>query len=465
MKVRTKFTLWISLSSFLAALFFSTFVFVELLEEPDKLINRELMDVGNAILQIQLLKKESNFVRADTDFSLERYWVKLIRENGNVIYSSPLTTSVDIPLKPDLQFYSVKQKVSPSLLWIDPLEDDDVDELHPGKVEFKVLLLSASQSEEKFTVIIAKPLSMFFTEVGELIRESLVGIILTSLLVFLLSYFLAGRILQPLDHINQKVKEIRENSLNDRIPLGKSKDELRTLSISLNSMFDRLHYSFMQQKEFISGAAHEMRSPLTILILGHEEMLGNTLPKKARAELNKQLMTMQRLKKLVKDLLEISLLERQEFVERVEISLPTLIDEVLNDFDEVLKFHRIECTINVGMLKIQADHDKLLRVFINLIDNAIKFNQDSYGQISITTQKKGDFAEIVIENTGEEIPAEDLPHIFKQFYRVEKSRSKKYGGTGLGLTIAKRIVELHGGSISLESEGQRTIARITLPIS
>lgn len=467
MKVRTKFTLWISLSSLLSALFLSTFIFVELIEEPHKLINRELTDTGNAILQGALLKGTLHFSPTDTDYPVERYWIKLIRGNGELVYASPLASKVEIPLQTDQSFYTVTQHLSPNETWIDPLENedlDDLDELDGNKVKFKVLVLKSSGDEELLTLIIAKPIALLSSELRELINESLVWILTVSLLVFCFSYFMAGRILRPISIINNKIRTIRENSLDERIPLGKSEDELHTLTSSLNSMFDRLQNSFEQQREFVSGASHEMRSPLTILMLGHEEILGNDLPEKIRTELSKQLITMQRLNKLVKDLLDISLLERQEYIERTEIILSSLIDKVLGDFDVMLQAYKIQCTVDTQRLKIHADYDKLLRVFINLIDNAIKFNQETNRQITITTEKKGGSVLISIVNTGKEIPADDLQNVFKQFYRVEKSRSKKYGGTGLGLTIVKRIIELHGGTIWLESGNQKTTVYFTLPI-
>ena len=104
-----------------------------------------------------------------------------------------------------------------------------------------------------------------------------------------------------------------------------------------------------------------------------------------------------------------------------------------------------------------------LRLLINLIDNAIKYNQATNGRIVITTKKNKGQMVLTIANTGSEIPAADLPNIFDQFYRVEKSRSQAYGGTGLGLTIVKRIVELHGGQIEAASESGWTTFTIILP--
>ncbi|MGB3212088.1 MAG: ATP-binding protein [Desulforhopalus sp.] len=110
-----------------------------------------------------------------------------------------------------------------------------------------------------------------------------------------------------------------------------------------------------------------------------------------------------------------------------------------------------------------GDRDKLHQLFINLIDNAIKYNHDIDGRLDIILLNKKSSICIIVSNSGPTIPKEDIPQLFKQFYRVEKSRSQAYGGAGLGLTIAKRIVDLHGGSIEVTSENNYSSFTITLP--
>jgi signal transduction histidine kinase len=289
------------------------------------------------------------------------------------------------------------------------------------------------------------------------------GICGTIVLIFLSSCYLARRLLQPISTINHQVRQIREHSLNKRIPLGKSRDELHELSNSLNTMFDSLQHSFARQKQFIGDAAHELKSPLTILMLGHEEMLAGNPPEMLRLELEKQLTTMRRLNRLVRDLLAISRLEQEEVCRRETVDLDLLVRQVIDDYHDMLQARRITIEIDTSAEKIRGDSEKLLRLLINLVDNAIKYNQAKDGRITIMTEKKKGGAVLSISNTGAEIPAGDLPHVFDQFYRVEKSRSLAFGGSGLGLTIVKRIVELHGGSISVTGSNGWTTFTIRLP--
>lgn len=244
---------------------------------------------------------------------------------------------------------------------------------------------------------------------------------------------------------------------------GKSKDELYSLASSLNSMFDRLEHSFQRQRNFIGNASHEMKSPLTILMLGHEEMLLGNLPEEIRTDLEKQLFSMRRLNKLIRDLLSIARLEQQEGLSREPVNLDELIHGVLEDYEAILNVKQINVTTRIPYLTFSADHEKLQRLFINLIDNAIKYNCDMDGQLDIQAKQKNAFTLITVTNSGITIPAGDIPKIFNQFYRVEKSRAQVYGGTGLGLTIAQRIVEMHGGSIEVTRAKGYTTFLITLP--
>jgi two-component system, OmpR family, sensor kinase len=346
------------------------------------------------------------------------------------------------------------------------ISPEDMGRMHVSRddsVKFRVRVLKKDRPEGTYTILIAKPLSFLVIELRELVYQVTIGIVGAIVIIFLVSYFLAGRILRPLSIINHNIRDIRDNSLNRRIPLGDSKDELYVLSHSLNLMFDRLQYSFSRQKEFIGNAAHELKSPLTVLMLGHEEMLANRPPGHLRIELEKQLNTMRRLSKLVRNLLDISRLEQEETCVHEPVRLDMLIYQVLDDYSEILKAQNIAVKTEIEECLVSGDQEKILRLLINLIDNAIKYNDEANGAIRMRTGKRQEYIVMTIANTGPEIPAEILPRIFDQFYRFEKSRSSAFRGSGLGLTIAHKIVELHEGSIDVKSHNHWTTFSIILP--
>ncbi len=463
MKVRTKFTLWISLAALSTATIFSLFVYVELVEEPYRLIDRELTEIAGTVFNnLEFAESGEEAHLHHEDRHVQRYWLKIIDGKGKAIFASSLTREFDIPLINDTQAYFIKKEIPLTSLWIDPQDAKKLEEVKGHSVRFRVLVLSKTFSEQKYTVLIAKPLLLLDLELHELLTRLIVGIFTTSIFIFMLSYYLAGRILQPPATINYKIKEIRENSLDQRIPLGTSKDELYALSLSLNSMVDRLQHSFSRQKEFVSNAAHELKSPLTILMLGQEEMLANNSSEPIHSELEKQFSTMRRLSRLIRNLLDISRLEQDENCTREPVRVDVLIDRVLEDYREILQAQNIVVETGVEACQFSGDLEKILRLLINLIDNATKYNTETNGRIKIIARTNKGKLKLTIANTSQEIPPADLQRLFEQFFRVEKSRSQSFGGSGLGLTIAKRIVELHGGSIEVENRDGWTTFSVTL---
>jgi len=465
MKIRTKFTLGISLVALIMTVVFSTIVYTQLLRESYKFVDKELNVVAEAIFgdldfrgsgQDRQLTQHSSYL-------IERYWLKILDNSDKVVFTSPLAEKFDIPARQDKSKYLISAKIPLSSLWIDPDDRHELKEVTDDTVKFRVRTLTKNRAEETYTILVAKPLLFLDLELYELITRLAVSLAATGLLIFLVSYFLAGGLLRPLTTINQDIKEIRDNSLDRRIILGRSRDELYTLSESLNQMFDRLQHSFQQQKEFIGNAAHELKSPLTVLMLGHEEMLAADPPETLGRELEKQLRTMHRLSKLVRNLLEISRLEQNETCAHEPINLCELTSQVLDDFHELLEARYITVTRDMAESSLPGDPEKLLRLLINLLDNAIKYNAVENGEIRITLRKQPDQLHLTIANTGPEIPAADLPKIFDQFYRVEKSRSQLFGGAGLGLTIVRRIIDLHGGNIAITSSDGWTTCSIVLP--
>ncbi len=462
MKVRTKFTALISLASFMAVAFSSAFIFRQLKEDFYELVDYDLAEAAELIYsQFEVPENSgSEFAPAAPKYLLKNYWLRVSSDTGQILMTTPLAERVQLPTANSDKPYCVKLHIPREYLHIPP---EEADEVQTDKIKLRNRVFSREINEQTIIVHIAKPVLLIHTEFKELLLELVWGVLGTIVLIFYTSFFIAGRILHPLSVINRKVTDIREQSLSERIPLGKSHDELHTLSASLNSMFDRLEHSFHRQRDFIGNAAHEMKSPLTILMLGHEEMLANNPEKKVRNALEKQLHTMQRLNKLIRDLLSIARLEQRDTLQRQEFLLSTLIEDILEDYEEIITEKQIQVTTDLSPVMIFADYEKFLRLFINLIDNAIKYNSSSKGIIIISLKKHNKNVIISIANSGETIPAKDLPHIYKQFYRVEKSRSQAYGGTGLGLTIARRIVDMHTGTIVAVSNENLTTVTITFP--
>ena len=221
------------------------------------------------------------------------------------------------------------------------------------------------------------------------------------------------------------------------------------------------------RRDFVANVSHELKTPLTSIKGFVETLLEGALEDK---ENNRHFLKIiqehgERLNKLVDDLLSLSHLESKEILlEKGIFNLRQQVEKVIMGFKEQLKKRNVDIKNEIpANISINADKDKIEGVFTNLIDNAIKFNKEN-GSIKISSQQEGDKIKIIVEDSGVGIPEKDIPRIFERFYRVDKARSAELGGTGLGLSIVKHIVELHGGTVGVESvEGLGSKFWFTLP--
>jgi len=221
------------------------------------------------------------------------------------------------------------------------------------------------------------------------------------------------------------------------------------------------------RSDFVANVSHELKTPLTAIKGSVETLLGGALEDKenSRHFLEIVLEHTERLNNLINDLLELSHIESKETkLELSEIDLKSLSSKIISGFRNQAGKMRIEISNDLSEgLSVRADKDKIERVFINLIDNAIKFNKKN-GILRLYAEITDKEIRVTVEDSGIGIPEKDIPRIFERFYRVDKARSRELGGTGLGLSIVKHIVELHGGSVGVEStEGLGSKFWFTLP--
>ncbi|MGB5745943.1 MAG: ATP-binding protein [Desulfobacterales bacterium] len=447
MKIRNKITLWITGAGVLASLVFSVIVFEEMKEQPFRLIDGELETIAQVVVSLPRFapRPPANPAGDDLPFDAQKYWIKIYDQRMQVVYQSRLCRYADLPLHNKGKGYTVRTTVAK--------EQVDLDPDAPNEVTFRVKALRFQKQGATYIVQIGKPIEKLDEEILDLIQGIAAGLAAATMLLVGISYVIAGKILKPISTINRLAKDINDQTLNRRIPLGKNHDELFRLSESLNRMFDRLQEAFDRQKQFIADASHELKSPITLLLLSLEEAVQRPdLPDGLRQQLIRQTDIMRRMSRLVKNLLDLSALEMQETISTDGFDLAGLVRSILEDYEDVFAARKIEVAGDMPQkLPMRGDPEKLQRMLINLVDNAVKYNHEG-GSIRISASGKNRDIELSLSNTGGGIPPEDLVHVFEKFYRVEKSRSPQFGGAGLGLTIVKRIVELHNGRIRIKSE-------------
>jgi len=296
----------------------------------------------------------------------------------------------------------------------------------------------------------------------------LIAALITLILAGILGYFLVSRMLQPVQSITRIAREIEENNLSRRLKV-EADDELGRLAKTLNQTFSRLEAAFSREREFTADASHELRTPLAIAqgeaTLALKEERSREEYQKALESISRQLT---RTSSLINRLLFLARSDDRLELVLTEIDLNRLLSETAQDArilcePKVIALH-CETPDTTGDVKVKGDIVRLRELLLNLLENAVRYTPEG-GIITLTIRQDDDFALISVSDTGIGISPEHLPRIFERFYRVDKSRSRTEGGAGLGLAICRRITEVHGGHIEVESiVGKGTIFTVFLPI-
>ncbi len=313
---------------------------------------------------------------------------------------------------------------------------------------------------------VALPIGDIEGSLNHLFRVLLFGIVAVTVMVGAGSYLLTNQTLHPLNEITQKARHIGHDRLGERIPVRNPSDELGRLSVVLNQLFERLQNAFESQQRFLADAAHELKTPLSVLRAHWESELNNPrLSLELKERIVQDTETITRLNHLINNLLLLSRTEAiQSSFEFEPLRLDALLGEVIADAKMLAETKSQE--IDAGDLPpvdLFGDRARLYQLFFNLLDNASKYTGEG-GRISLRANVDDSMVSIAVEDNGPGIPAEDLPHIFKRFYRVQKDRGRKTGGSGLGLSICELIARAHHGSIDVESEvGRGSTFTVRLP--
>lgn len=292
-----------------------------------------------------------------------------------------------------------------------------------------------------------------------------ISLILSSILGFILPFYF----LKPLKLLKNTMDTIRKDPQSDvHVPKLQSNDELSDLAEIFNEMLDRMRRYIEQQEQFVEDVSHELRTPVAI-IEGHLSLLnrwGKEDPKILDESLTASLQEITRMKSLVQEMLDLSRVEQVDIQYASNtINAKQVIYQVFNNF----KLIYLEFTITLDddlaeevMLNIYRNH--LEQLLIVLLDNAVKYST-TRKEVHISISRTRDNFEVAIQDFGEGIPKVDLEKIFNRFYRVDKARARNKGGNGLGLSIAKKIVENYKGRIEVESViNQGTVFHIFIPI-
>lgn len=296
-------------------------------------------------------------------------------------------------------------------------------------------------------------------------KNSLLISAILALIGGVVTYFISGHALRPIREFSDKIEEVRaQNLAASRIEENKVK-ELNQLSVSYNKMLERLSDAFEIQRQFTANAAHELRTPLSLMQVQLDLYNSTRHPDNDADTLQTiKMVTEQngRLSKMVKTLLDMS--ELQTVGRDDEIMVDALVDEVLADLDPLAQEKNIKLTGKCKNITMVGSDILIYRLVYNLVENAIKYNH-SGGQVTVTAYRKEKHVYLSVEDTGNGIPEELRERVFEPFFRVDKSRSRELGGVGLGLALVREIVRVHDGSITVRSNPSGgTVFDVILPL-
>ncbi|MFK4375570.1 two-component system sensor histidine kinase ArlS [Bacillus sp. RC218] len=454
--IKWKLTLWSTTLVFILFILYSTLQFIVInkwtIDYEQKQINRQLTEIAayfqdkNETLSSKTFENSKEFLNNMID---KHQMIRIIGNDGK-----PIVT--------------VSRGFNEA--WIKPKQVTQDESLIKRHIEDRILVERIPIQTKKFTgtIELTKNLETF----DHLLKIILVVMVFAGICGLVFS-FLGGilitkKLLSSVQNITDTMKRIKKNGLNERVPVRENNDELAKLSILFNEMMDEVETSFTQQKQFVEDASHELRTPLTI-IQGHLSMLnrwGKNDPAILDKSLQSSLKEVDRLNKLVSELLELSRAESEQIypiaAERVHVN--SVLKQITQNFAILQTDFQFDMKLDADEAYVSIPSSYLEQIIIIVMDNAVKYTKEANKYICIESSIRSGKIKIRIIDHGAGIPEADLPFVLNRFYRVDKARSRKQGGNGLGLSIAKRLLEKYNGAIQLESkENEGTIVAITFP--
>jgi heavy metal sensor kinase len=278
-------------------------------------------------------------------------------------------------------------------------------------------------------------------------------------------WLLVGRALKPIDRISRTARAMTGGNLAARIAVDRLETELSQVAHALNDAFDRLQSLLEQERQFTADASHELRTPLTTMTAEVDWALGR---ERSAIDYRKSLEVCQRaagrMRVVVERLLTLARADAGQIrLDRVPVRLDAVVHDALALVRPLADRRRLRMEVSADPVTVMGDGHRLLEAVTNVLVNAVQYNRDD-GCIHVTARGGDRGAEIVVTDTGIGIAPADLPRVFQRFYRADRARASDRGGVGLGLALARWIVEAHGGRITATSTpGEGSAFSVQLP--
>lgn len=302
---------------------------------------------------------------------------------------------------------------------------------------------------------------------NQVMQSFFIIVAISMAVVLLMAYVTSSRMTRPLKTMANAAREFAHGDFTVRVPEDNRCDEIDELAVSFNNMASDLEQLEELTRGFIGNVSHEFKTPMTTIGGFVDGMLDGTIPE---AQRDKYLQVISeevhRLSRMVMRMLDAAKIQSGELLLMpAPFDFSEMASQIILSFEQKLDAKQVQVEVDFDdQLMVLGDRDHVFRAVYNLVDNAVKFI-DQGGDLTLLAGREGAMCTFSVKNTGGGIPAEDIPHIFDRFYKADPSRSRDRTGAGLGLYIVKNIINLHGGDISVRSDGGETEFAFTLPLA
>lgn len=460
--IRWKLTIWYSGILTLILFIFSSFVYLYLKESLEKSIDAKIKSIGD-VLSSSLADAEGMNIFGN----FERYLENVLgrKPKGKIIQIMDRSGKIGAKTS-DLE----QETLPTSLSTLERALSGEVvyETLEGVSPRIRTVTIPIKERERVTSLVqVGTSLEDFDETTKRLFLILVVAIPSLVGLTGIGGFFLARKALKPVDEIRRAALRISSRNLDERIDVGGRSDELGKLANTFNEMIGRLRDAFNRINQFSSDVSHELKTPLTIMKGETEVALRKERTKEEyQALLLSHLEEIDRMTRIVDDLLFLSKVEAREMALNTgKVNVREMLVDLCADMKIFAEKRGVELIFgDVADVVILGDELKLRRLFSNIIENGLKYtNPGGFVEVSSTTEN-GSLL-VFIKDNGMGIKSEDLKYIFDRFFRGDRSRNRETG-IGLGLSISKTVAELHGGSISVQSElGKGTVFTVRLPLN
>lgn len=332
------------------------------------------------------------------------------------------------------------------------LGDDDHDHL--------IVARGAQYGGQLYTVVVASSVGTQRATVRTVAQYLVIGFPVLLIVVAVAGWLLTGQALRPVERIRRRVQGIESSDLTERVPVPETDDEVARLASTMNEMLDRLQTGQATQRAFVADASHELRSPLATVAAGLD-VLEPSARGQAWEELHRLMKgEAERMRRLVENLLLLAKADDAALpMHRTDVDLDDLVDT------EILRLReakRLKVLADVQPVRVVGDPLRLSQMIRNLVENAATA---AHSTVRLGATERDGQAVLTVEDDGDGIPAEDRQRVFERFVRLDTSRARASGGSGLGLSIVQEIIKAHQGTVTLTAPSTGgTTATVTLPL-